>query len=89
MKILYNSIRKHIVRGNDMPTLKLLKAPGYIYDLLYIFFFHFNKEQYVKLFSTTEEERSWGEKGVRFTYNVGTDKLSVSHNYEALLTREK
>lgn len=45
-----------------MPILKLLKAPGYVYDLLYIFFFHFNKEQYVKLFSTTEEERSRTQK---------------------------
>ena len=46
-------------------------------------------QTYYVMSATTEEERSWGEKGVRFTYNVGTDKLSVSHNYEALLTREK
>lgn len=42
-----------------MPDLKLIKNPGYVYDLMFIFYYKFNADLIPERFSTNEEDMKW------------------------------
>ena len=49
-----------------------------------------NEQTYYVMTATADKPRGWGDDTqIIFTYHVGTDTISVSHNYNALLNRTK
>ncbi len=42
-----------------MPDLKLIKNPGYVYDLMFIFYYKFNADLIPERFYTKEEDMKW------------------------------
>ena len=42
-----------------MPDLKLIKHPGYVYDLMFLFYYRFNAEQFAELYEATEADMEY------------------------------
>lgn len=42
-----------------MPDLKLVKNPGYVYDLMFLFYYKFNADIFPKVFNASEDDMQW------------------------------
>lgn len=42
-----------------MPDLKLIKNPGYVYDLIFLFYYKYNVDQFPELFEANEEDMKY------------------------------
>ena len=50
-----------------MPDLKLIKNPGYVYDLIFLFCYKYNEDVFAERFDATEEEmKFFGENAKLF-----------------------
>ncbi|MBE6603504.1 MAG: winged helix-turn-helix transcriptional regulator [Ruminococcaceae bacterium] len=86
-----------------MPDLKLIKNPGYIYDLIFLFFYKYNVDLFPELFEANEEDMKYFSENFKLFepisddlyifFRVASDKhcfftLNFFHNHAQVLTTE-
>lgn len=57
IKLCYNNLR-----GDGMPRIKLLREPGFIYDLIFVFYLKFNTKLCIQILNHDEKE----QENIRF-----------------------
>ena len=86
-----------------MPDLKLIKNPGYVYDLIFLFYYKYNVDQFPELLEANEEDMKYFSEKFRLFepisdelylfFRVATDKhcfftLNYFHNYAKAFTTD-
>ena len=56
-----------------MPDLKLIKNPGYVYDLMFLFYYKFNADLIPETFEATEDDMEYFSKNVKIFDPISDD----------------
>ena len=56
-----------------MPDLKLIKNPGYVYDLMFVFYFKYNKDILPELFDLDEDEMEFFSEQMKLFEPISDD----------------
>jgi len=70
VKIFVNDF---LERGTEMPGLKLIKNPGYVYDLMFLFYYKFNADLIPEMFEATEEDMEYFSENAKLFDPISDD----------------
>lgn len=96
-------MNNNLERGKPMPDLKLIKNPGYVYDLFFLFYCKYNMELIPEKFEATEKDMKYFSEVFKLFEPISDDlyiffRLTPSkrcfftvnyfHNYSKVFTTE-